>query len=536
MPKKIILITAYKANQNFRDDLIKKVLNKSLIEMSINKTKSILDRNDSIVVFTDSEEIKLICQRLLVRVFHDTEENKSNISGISRIFSLGHKFDEFDYLIFISPYYPFLKKDSIESTILKLRKTDSNISYSIDKFKYQEISINSLTSKEIFLNDIKSVFIDFLLIVRKDYFSRAIQNPKALEIQYPSKQTFRIKSYQDLWVCEKLTLRKRIIFRVIGNKKYGMGHVYRALTIAHEIIDHEIIFVSNLEDDLVVENIAGTDYLLRSYPQQDVVKNIISLKPDLVINDILDTNYNEMVMLKRSGVKVLNFEDIGKGAKSADLVVNEIFDYPVNQNKNTLWGPNYFILRDEFRLAKVHKFVKNISRVLVSFGGTDKKNLTLSILKIIEKKCLEKDILIEVVVGPGYANLQQLRVYTKHRENINLTSSTGIISSIMEKTQLAICSNGRTVFELAHMNIPAIIVSQHTRENTHSFADEKNGFIPLGVYNENTTNEEIIENFDKLVENNDFRKNLFDAQKKYDFISTKKRVKKLIYKLLDNKL
>ena len=106
----------------------------------------------------------------------------------------------------------------------------------------------------------------------------------------------------------------------------------------------------------------------------------------------------------------------------------------------------------------------------------------------------------------------------------------------MEKTQLAICSNGRTVFELAHMNIPAIIVSQHTRENTHSFADEKNGFIPLGVYNENTTNEEIIENFDKLVENNDFRKNLFDAQKKYDFISTKKRVKKLIYKLLDNKL
>jgi len=315
-----------------------------------------------------------------------------------------------------------------------------------------------------------------------------------------------------------------------------MGHVYRALTIAHEIIDHEIIFVSNLEDDLVVENIAGTDYLLRSYPQQDVVKNIISLKPDLVINDILDTNYNEMVMLKRSGVKVLNFEDIGKGAKSADLVVNEIFDYPVNQNKNTLWGPNYFILRDEFRLAKVHKFVKNISRVLVSFGGTDKKNLTLSILKIIEKKCLEKDILIEVVVGPGYANLQQLRVYTKHRENINLTSSTGIISSIMEKTQLAICSNGRTVFELAHMNIPAIIVSQHTRENTHSFADEKNGFIPLGVYNENTTNEEIIENFDKLVENNDFRKNLFDAQKKYDFISTKKRVKKLIYKLLDNKL
>ena len=44
----------------------------------------------------------------------------------------------------------------------------------------------------------------------------------------------------------------------------------------------------------------------------------------------------------------------------------------------------------------------------------------------------------------------------------------------MEQSQLAIVSNGRTLYELAHMNIPAIVLSQHKRESTHSFAYEEN--------------------------------------------------------------
>ena len=37
--------------------------------------------------------------------------------------------------------------------------------------------------------------------------------------------------------------KKRIVFRVIGNKRVGMGHVYRSLSLAHELHEHEIFFV-----------------------------------------------------------------------------------------------------------------------------------------------------------------------------------------------------------------------------------------------------------------------------------------------------
>jgi len=46
---------------------------------------------------------------------------------------------------------------------------------------------------------------------------------------------------------------------------------------------------------------------------------------------------------------------------------------------------------------------------------------------------------------------------------------------------VAISSNGRTVYELADMNIPSIIVSHHEREASHSFASLDKGFINLGV-------------------------------------------------------
>ena len=47
------------------------------------------------------------------------------------------------------------------------------------------------------------------------------------------------------------------------------------------------------------------------------------------------------------------------------------------------------------------------------------------------------------------------------------------------------------------MNIPAIVVSHHDREATHTFASLEHGFINLGVVNEQTT-AKISEKFEKL--------------------------------------
>ena len=140
-----------------------------------------------------------------------------------------------------------------------------------------------------------------------------------------------IRSYQDWWVCEKYLQRKRVIFRVIGNDQVGMGHIYRSLTLAHELIDHDITFVADFESKKAVEELISHDYRINVFDNQNIVNNIIDLKPDLVINDILNTSRQDVLELRSVGTRVINFEDLGDGAPLANMTVNELYDVPIVQ-------------------------------------------------------------------------------------------------------------------------------------------------------------------------------------------------------------
>ena len=105
------------------------------------------------------------------------------------------------------------------------------------------------------------------------------------------------------------------------------------------------------------------------------------------------------------------------------------------------------------------------------------------------------------------------------------------VSEIMEKSQLAISSNGRAIYELAEMNIPSIIVSHHERESTHDFAKLERGFVNFGVVN-NDTFSDIKNIFNKLVYDNDYRNILYTNISKYSFGKNKEKVLKLILSYL----
>ena len=125
--------------------------------------------------------------------------------------------------------------------------------------------------------------------------------------------------------------------------------------------------------------------------------------------------------------------------------------------------------------------------------------------------------------------LNELNDYLNKGEykNIFLHYSITSVSEIMNKSQLAISSNGRAVFELAEMNIPSIIISHHERENTHNFATLERGFVNIGVINKNTIID-IQTTLFKLLNDRSFRKLLYTNLSMYSFIKNKEKVLKLI--------
>ena len=317
----------------------------------------------------------------------------------------------------------------------------------------------------------------------------------------------------------------------------GLGHIYRSLTIADlfPLSKEQIKFCCREEDYGYCKKIIGDIYQIDTYKEESFFEYLAENIPYCIVNDILETSENFMLNLKSLKIKIINFEDIGPGSKYADLVINELFDEPLNQFSNTVWGHKYYLLRQEFFSAKKHRFSDKVKSILITFGGTDQNNLTAKVLDDIWKICLEHQIEIKIVTGGGYFYKDDLEdkisFLQSQKLKITFEHHSGLISSIMEKCQLAITSNGRTIYELAHLNIPSIVFSHHERETTHLFAQQKNGFFPMGLYDKNSS-ENLTDLIPKLIIDRAFRSEAFNKIEKNLFSGNKIRVKNLLNSVL----
>jgi spore coat polysaccharide biosynthesis predicted glycosyltransferase SpsG/CMP-N-acetylneuraminic acid synthetase len=536
-----IFIPAIKKNVAFADDLVKKLDGVTLVQRAIDKAKEITFCQN-IYVITDSEEICLISKRNNINHCYKKDLQLTTANKIENLsFFLSQFVDQFPEMVLLSPYAPMLRKKDILGALEKFRshkgyqflvsvRKEASRVFKGNRRGVREVSTGDLEQNLLIESQALNILSSSLV---KNNFDLKNIEPVVYKLD---QDLLEIRSYQDWWVCEKLLRRKRVVFRVIGDEKIGMGHIYRSLTLAHEITDHEVHFACDEKSQHAVKKIAGNDYLLGVYKEGDIADRILDLKPDLVINDMLNTKSSYILKLRKKGIGVINFEDLGSGASHANLTINELYEKPALPRNNILYGQKYFFLREEFNGAKPHRFRKKVSTLLVTFGASDPSDFTRKILRNILEYCEGKKIKIFLVTGGGYSNIKELKKEIAHlpESRVQYVHTTGIMSHIMEQTQIAIAANGRTAYELGHMNIPSIILSHHEREEKHSFATKDRGFIPLGLYNGIKTDKKILKALKKLVEDTSFRKDCFDRLKPFRFHKNKGRVLKLISEVLKN--
>ncbi len=344
----------------------------------------------------------------------------------------------------------------------------------------------------------------------------------------PQSESTDIDSFEDWQLCEFYLKRKTILFVVSGYNDIGLGHVYNCLILANEILNHRVVFLTDKKSDLAFEKIRSSNYQVYSQTHDNLTDDIIAIGPDLVINDILDTNEKYIQTLKTEGYKVLNIEDLGTGAAKADAVVNAI--YPEKEKlPNHYFGPGYFCARDEFLMTAPIKIKKNVTDVLVTFGGVDPNNLTLKVLQSIYSYCQNKKIRIHVVTGLGYKHFDTLSAFS----DIRLHRDIKNISDLMRNADLAFSSAGRTIYELALLGLPAIILAQNERELTHFFAGKQYGFEHLGLGAE-AAESEILRTFKDVVDDQDARQRMNEAMLKNEIKNGKKNVINIIKTLVEN--
>ena len=526
--ERCVVIPAIKKNAVIPDQLVKKLAGKTLIQRALDTALAVAPGRDILVV-TDSDEIRLICERAGVGCEYNPAHTIKSLDIVSALRPVLERLaGEYERLVIYRASSPLVTAPDIEDAYSRFVREKSDCLVTVKSLKYRLWEEKGSDIDALLFNEEeRTAYVE----TRALFMLRA----EALDRHGGLKTTpcflhdrgIEITSYLDWWVCEKILQSRHIVFVVAGYPAIGMGHVFRALMLAHEIADHRDTFLCTRESELAAANIAARDYRTKVQADgDDLAEAVLRLRPDLVVNDILNTEKKYVAALKRAGAAVVNFEDEGEGAALADMVVNALYERRADADGRFFCGYRNFCLRDEFISARRNEFRPNVRRVLVTFGGTDDSDFTRKTLDAIFPLCRERGIRVTVVAGPGYAHKEALaaRVGELNGESslISFTHATNVMSREMEDADLAVCSAGRTVYELAHMRIPAIVLAHHAREDMHTFARPRNGFVYLGIMKDYRA-EAVRRAFASLLDG-ERRAVLYRRMSRFDFSANKARI------------
>ncbi len=338
-----------------------------------------------------------------------------------------------------------------------------------------------------------------------------------------------IDTYADWIEAEAILKRKRVLFRAVGQRKLGMGHIYRCLSLAYKLIGHEVLFVTDNKSEMGIEKLKSSFFPYEVIEDNIGYEKILkSWKPDIVVNDILNTDEETIRLERKYANRIVNFEDMGPGAYLADAVINALYENHPDKPGNVYEGSDYFFIRDEFLEENPKDFSPECRNVMIMFGGADPSDLTGRLYEICAKlHDITPETEFHFITGFAYEKKDQMKDIPE--KNIFVHNDVKRVSLYMKKADLAVTSQGRTVFELASMGVPAIVLAQNEREAQHVFAGIQNGFINLGL-GKRTDDKTVIQTMRWLIETPNVRKEMRNIELTNEFRMGQKRVIDIILK------
>jgi spore coat polysaccharide biosynthesis predicted glycosyltransferase SpsG/CTP:molybdopterin cytidylyltransferase MocA len=477
---------------------------------------------DKIVVTTDDEELEYLAAKYGADVIERPPELAGDSVGLDEVVIHAVNFLEknapaIDFVATIQATSPLISPATISRAvaICKRKKPDTVVSVAEDTHLGW-----SLNKRGILVPDYtKRVNRQYLplhyretggiVVCPRSQLEKGSRFGKRVEaITLDRKEAIDIDERFDWWLAEKQLQRQSIIFRVEGHADIGLGHIYRCLALADQLLDHDLTFIVSTRSRIGINILKSHFYNVITFKNRpEELKIISSLNPDIVVNDILDTSSQYIKALKKTNCKVVNIEDQGSGGPKADVVINAMYGSTVADD-NVYSGPDYMCLRDEFYSTKPIRIRQKVKNILVLFGGTDPSRLTRRVVKWILK--MEFPGNITVITGPGYRDNQKLRELGAKSSNVKIVNNTKIISKYMAAADVAVTSAGRTVYELASLGIPMLVLCQNVREKSHYLVQNSEGLVNLGL-GRRVTFEQFQEKLLKLIDSPDRRRSMHRA-------------------------
>ena len=284
----------------------------------------------------------------------------------------------------------------------------------------------------------------------------------------------------------------KIAFRTDASSQIGTGHFMRCLTLAEvlkkqgvdicfisrnlplhlsdmlDIKSIQFITLSSHDIDAAIDELAHASWLGVSQ-EQDAMATVEALSCQLydwLVADhyALDVRWESIV---RPNVKKIMFiDDLADRHHDCDILLDQNY-YADMQTRykgkvpshcQLLLGPNYALLREEFRALREQVKVRNgkVKKVLVFFGGVDADNYTFQAIEALAE--VNAGLQVDVVIGAQHPFKEMIEhACTKHGYVCYIQTSN--MAKLMAEADLALGAGGSASWERCCLGLPSLLVS-----------------------------------------------------------------------------
>lgn len=261
---------------------------------------------------------------------------------------------------------------------------------------------------------------------------------------------------------------EKIIFKIVTDKKYGLGHYFRCMRLAQEIKKkYKIIFIVDQKNNLETKDFkfieiyknkafenSTNDFILSS-------KIIKEIRPKAIFIDDKRLDYIWQKKIRKYSRIITLIDDEMNRKMICDYYIN----YKVYNSKNCnsinkhlnhkakkLLGTKYWIPNNSIYKRK-RTTLKN---VIVNFGNSfDFYKIKKFYYNLINDKVLKK-INFYFIIGLYSSNFQYLEKGNKIKSNIKIIKNNLDIEDYSYKADLYIGSSGNAIYENSYSNLTSL--------------------------------------------------------------------------------
>lgn len=330
----------------------------------------------------------------------------------------------------------------------------------------------------------------------------------------------------------------KIIFRCDAGDIPGLGtgHIYRSINIANflkkkfKINSNKICFLVKFQNKFKTgyNIIKKTNYKIIKVDQKVLdyssseIKILSKYKANLLVIDRLGKVNNKFInKIKKNYKKKIILEDSSINRKKFDLSINSLIRN-VKFVKNSKIGFDYMILRIP-NFKKIKTLNKN--NVFLFFGGFDKKNYLINVLKILNNV----EFKLNIYVPEIYKKKLKI-INTLH--NMKFFNNKNYLDKL-KISNIVIISGGLILFDSILMNKKTICLPQfeHQKKNVKELYEKKaiKCFFKL-------SKNDILNFFIKIYDNLSYEKKIKLVHKKIINLEKIKRNYSLIEKIYEKSI